>query len=126
MQSSKKDINFFCRSTFPAAPSAPVFFSSSQVPVALPVANSNLSFTGPRCQERGCVFPLASASSRRCRYHESQQAEPQLFRSHQPSWAVMERGRFGLPDSYGEPDPHSRDRRRLAELWERFQSDDSA
>lgn len=127
MQSHKKGTNFFCRSNFPAPSYPAVLFSCSQTPVALPYPSSidsGISFASPRCQEKGCVFPPASPSSPHCLYHEHQEAEPTLFHSRQPSWALMDQGRFGLPDGEPELDTRHRDRRRLAELWERFQSDE--
>jgi hypothetical protein len=129
MQSDKKSINFYCRSNVPAASLAEGAFCSSQTPAPFPYPSPmsrGVTFAGSRCEERGCVFPLASPSSRHCRYHENEQAEPRLFRSQQPSWALLQQARFGMADVDSEPNTHRRDRRRLAELWERFQSDDSA
>jgi hypothetical protein len=127
MQSPKKGTNFLCPSNFPAVSGSGIFFSCTRVPTTIlgqSSIGSGISFVSPRCQEKGCVFPSTSPSSLHCRYHEHQQAEPILFHSQQPSWALLDQARFSLPDMEPELVARHRDRRRLAELWERFQSDE--
>jgi len=74
-----------------------------------------------RCSEKGCVFPAAGGGTGRCRQHQRQHCEPALFSSLQPSTLLLDRAKFGLPDSDSEP-PVSRssDRRRLTKLWQAF------
>jgi hypothetical protein len=76
-----------------------------------------------RCLERGCVFPAAPGLEGRCLHHQRQQQEPGLYSSHQPSSALVGRGKFGPPraEELG-PGPGRRglDRRRLAAERERF------
>jgi hypothetical protein len=84
-----------------------------------PPQPSGASLQSPRCAEKGCVFPAASASNPLCAYHQREQREPSLFRSQQPSMLLLDRAKFG--DESSEEDlTRSRDRRRLAELWEEF------
>lgn len=83
----------------------------------------SLSFSSPRCQEKGCVFPAAPSGAGRCEYHERQRIEPVLFSSQQPSNLLLERAKFGPADP--EPDDaRRRERRKLAMLWEEFQAED--
>jgi len=81
-----------------------------------------VSFSAARCSEKGCVFPAASSGSGQCTYHMHQQEEPTLFRSHQPTGLLLDPAR--MPPEEKEYDgSRKRDRRRMAELWENFQSD---
>ena len=66
-----------------------------------------------RCNERGCVFPAKVGAMGRCFYHHLQRLEPGCFQSLQPTMLLLERAKFGLPDSEPE-DSRLVDRRRLA------------
>ncbi len=81
------------------------------------LAGSYLS--GQRCSEKGCVFPAAWGDTGKCLHHHRQQREPGFFHSHQPTMLLLDRAKFGLPDSEPE-DSRAQDRRRLAALWEAF------
>ncbi|HUZ45574.1 MAG TPA: hypothetical protein VMW54_02935 [Terriglobia bacterium] len=78
------------------------------------------SFPTHRCEERGCVFPAASAQSGKCVYHERQMEEPALFRSQQPSHLLLDPAR-GMPTDEEYDESRKRDRLRLAKEWEEFQ-----
>lgn len=80
-----------------------------------------LNSSGLRCSERGCVFPALPHSMGRCFYHDRVQKEPALFRSCQPTLALLDQAKFGLPDTLPD-DSRSRDRRRLAALREKMLS----
>ncbi len=71
-----------------------------------------------RCQEKGCVFPALPATGK-CLHHERQQLEPELYETHQPIAAVVDRGKFGVPDPDFE-DTRQQDRRRLATQVQSF------
>lgn len=76
-----------------------------------------------RCLEKGCVFPALPGADGRCLHHQRQQREPALYRSHQPSFALVERSKFGPPRvEEAEPNATARgfDRRRLMAERERF------
>ncbi|HXJ92751.1 MAG TPA: hypothetical protein VMT20_07690 [Terriglobia bacterium] len=76
-----------------------------------------------RCVEKGCVFPAAPGLEGRCLHHGRQQQEPGLYSSHQPSSALVGRGKFGPPRAEEfEPGAGKRglDRRRLMAERERF------
>ncbi len=77
-------------------------------------------FQTPRCSEKGCVFP-ASSGSGRCSYHMHQQEEPVLFCSHQPTGLLLDPARMAPEKEYDGS--RKRDRRRMAAIWEQFQSD---
>ncbi len=87
--------------------------------------SESVSFSIERCSERGCVFPASSAGSGRCVYHTRQQEEPILFRSHQPTGLFLDPARMGPADQEYDGS-RKRDRHRMAELWEQFQSDGTA
>lgn len=72
-----------------------------------------------RSSVKGCVFPAASAQSGKCLQHDRQYQEPSLFRSHQPSMLLLDRAKFGVPDSESN-DSRANDRRRLAKIREDF------
>ena len=72
----------------------------------------------PRCDEKGCVFPVAGPGKSKCLNHRREEDEPKHFGSSQPTVLLLDRARFGLPDPETEPDDsRARDRRR--ELAER-------
>ena len=76
-----------------------------------------------RCVEKGCVFPAAPDLEGRCLHHGRQLREPGLYSSHQPSSALVGRGKFGPPRAEEfEPGAGKRglDRRRLMAERERF------
>ena len=76
-----------------------------------------------RCLERGCVFPALPGADGRCLHHQRQQREPSLYCSHQPSFALVQRSKFGPARSDDvEPAANARgfDRRRLVAERERF------
>ncbi len=81
-----------------------------------------VSFSGARCSEKGCVFPAASCGSGKCSYHTHQQEEPVLFRSHQPTGLLLDPARMA-PTEKEYDGSRKRDRRRMAAIWEQFQSD---
>ncbi len=75
-----------------------------------------------RCSERGCVFPASPGTEGKCLHHLRQAQEPVLFSSCQPTRAVLERSRFGVPQA--EVDTSRRcDRRRMAAIREAFLED---
>ena len=79
----------------------------------------------PRCCEKGCVFPAQRGGRGECAYHRRQSVEPGCFQSQQPSSALLDQARFGLPDS--EPDDERlRDRHRLAAERIKFMLGDPA
>lgn len=82
----------------------------------------NVSFSSTRCSEKGCVFPASPLGTGRCSYHRHQQEEPVLFRSHQPTGLLLDPAR-SLPTERDESGSRKRDRRRMATIWEEFQSD---
>ncbi len=69
-----------------------------------------------RCHERGCVFPAALGGI--CPYHYRQAHEPECFHSQQPSAALLERAKFGIPDA--QDASRMRDRRLLAAMRQEF------
>ena len=76
-----------------------------------------------RCMEKGCVFPALPGTDGRCLHHQRQQREPSLYCSHQPSFALVERSKFGEPRGDDlEPASNARtfERRRLVAERERF------
>ena len=81
-----------------------------------------LSLRG-RCVEKGCVFPAAPGIEGKCLHHQRQQQEPGLYSSHQPSSALVARGKFGPPRAEDLETGGGRrglDRRRLMAERERF------
>lgn len=85
----------------------------------------NISFSSPRCSEKGCVFPSSTRGSGKCSYHRHQQEEPSLFRSNQPTGLFLDPAR-SMPEDQDESGGRKRDRRRMATIWEQFQSDGMA
>jgi len=82
----------------------------------------NVSFSSTRCSEKGCVFPASSQGNGKCSYHLHQQEEPVLFRSHQPTGLLLDPAR-SMPTERDDSGSRKRDRRRMAAIWEQFQSD---
>lgn len=82
----------------------------------------SVSFSAMRCSERGCVFPASSPRAGRCSYHLHQQEEPVLFLSHQPTGMLLDPARTA-PAEKEYDIGRKRDRRRMAAIWEQFQSD---
>ena len=75
-----------------------------------------------RCSVRACVFPVSEEGLTRCRYHELQHSEGELFQSHQPSHLLALHAPLGISDS--EPDDSRyKDRTRQAAEREAFLSD---
>ena len=74
-----------------------------------------------RFSEKGCMVPAVGHGTGKCRQHQRQHCEPALFSSLQPSTLLLDRAKFGLPDSDSEPrvSPSS-DRRRLTKQWQAF------
>lgn len=78
----------------------------------------------PKCTEKGCVFPQARPDSGKCRQHERQSREPDLFVTRQPSVLLLDRAKFDFPESgFEEQESRANQRRNLAKLWRRFQDD---
>lgn len=78
--------------------------------------------TTRRCAEKGCVFPATQPGAGRCLQHDRQHREPDLFGSQQPSMLLLDRAKFGLPDSDStRSESHAEDRRHMARLWQAFQ-----
>jgi hypothetical protein len=82
----------------------------------------DVAFPAARCSEKGCVFPASSPDSGKCSYHMHQQEEPVLFRSHQPTGLLLDPARTA-PVEKEYHGSRKRDRRRMAVIWEQFQSD---
>lgn len=78
--------------------------------------------TPARCSEKGCVFPGSPGSGGKCLHHLRQSREPILFSSYQPTRAVLDRGRFGIPDEEVDTS-RTHDRRKLAAIREAFLED---
>jgi len=75
-----------------------------------------------RCKERGCVFPATQPGGGRCRQHDRQHREPDLFGSQQPSLLLLDRAKFGWLDSDpARSESRAEDRRHMARLWQAFQ-----
>jgi len=85
----------------------------------------NVSFSSTRCSEKGCVFPSSPRGSGKCSYHRHQQEEPSLFRSNQPTGLLLDPAR-SMPEDRDDSVSRKRDRRRMATIWEQFQSDGMA
>ena len=82
---------------------------------------AGIEASAQRCSEKGCVFPAAGGGTGKCRQHQRQYRETALFSSLQPSTPLLDRAKFGLPDSDSEPRvSRSSDRRRLTKLWQAF------
>jgi hypothetical protein len=82
----------------------------------------NVSFSAMRCSEKGCIFPASPDGHGRCSYHRHQEEEPVLFLSTQPTGMLLDPARI-LPDDNTNDGRRKRDRRRLAAIWEQFQTD---
>lgn len=81
-----------------------------------------VTFPRPKCSEKGCVFPAASIDTGKCSYHTHQQEEPVLFRSRQPTGLLLDPARMA-PSEGEHARSRKRDRRKMAAIWEQFQSD---
>jgi hypothetical protein len=75
--------------------------------------------SGPRCSEKGCIFPATEPSTGRCLLHALEEREPTLFVSYQPTMLVLEQAKFGAPDPEADYS-RAQDRRRLAAWREQF------
>jgi len=108
----------------PLPPSPDAENRCNQNPLILPRERPDLAgieAAAQRCSEKGCVFPAAGGGTGKCRQHQRQYREPALFSSLQPSTLLLDRAKFGLPDSDSEPRvSRSSDRRRLTKLWQAF------
>lgn len=105
------------RSPLPA-PSAP----AQSLGISLLSDSSALRGFVPRCSEKGCVFPQSRPGCAKCRQHERQSSEPDLFASRQPSVLLLDRAKFGVPDSdVDDQGSRATDRRNIAKLWQSFQ-----
>ena len=82
----------------------------------------NTSFSSTRCSEKGCVFPASAQGGGKCSYHLHQEEEPVLFCSHQPTGMFLDPVN-SLPTERCDSGSRKRDRRRMAAIWEQFQSD---
>ena len=82
----------------------------------------SVSFSTARCSEKGCVFPVSALGRDKCSYHLHQEEEPVLFRSHQPTGLLLDPARMS-PSDQEHDGSRKRDRRRMADLWEQFQSE---
>ncbi|MFB3921718.1 MAG: hypothetical protein ACE145_08350 [Terriglobia bacterium] len=71
-----------------------------------------------RCEEKGCIFPVAGPGRHRCLNHDRAENEPEHFECSQPTVLMLDQARFGLPDPETEPDD-SRFRDRRREMTER-------
>jgi hypothetical protein len=76
----------------------------------------------PRCSEKGCVFPASADGLGQCVQHRRQSQEPNFFSSLQPTRLVLERAKFGLPETEVDTS-RTQDRRRLANLRQAFLED---
>ncbi|MEJ2008345.1 MAG: hypothetical protein P8Z30_09370 [Acidobacteriota bacterium] len=136
MADSNRNVHFLCPTNSPARPTSVNFaqgqldkgagqigdrrqFSFSTGSAGRPQA---VSFSTARCSEKGCVFPATSPDSGKCVYHTRQEEEPVLFRSHQPTGMLLDPARVG-PANQDYDGSRKRDRRRMAAIWEQFQSD---
>ncbi len=82
----------------------------------------SISFSSRRCSEKGCVFPASLQGRGKCSYHLHMQKEPLYFRSRQPTGMLLDPARL-MPSDKGDDGGRKRDRRRMADIWEQFQSD---
>lgn len=82
----------------------------------------DISFATTRCSEKGCVFPASPNGGGRCSYHLHEQEEPTLFRSRQPTGLVLDTARTVCTQRECDGS-RKKDRRRMAEIWEQFQSE---
>lgn len=75
-----------------------------------------------KCSEKSCVFPASPDGSGRCRQHDRQSREPNLFSSFQPTRLVLDRAKFGLPEAEVDTS-RVQDRRKLADMRQAFLED---
>jgi hypothetical protein len=107
---------------FQAAPRPQAAREVAALPPKARPRTSPVAVSG-RCLEKGCVFPALPGADGRCLHHQRQQREPALYCSHQPSFALAQRSKFG-PARVEDLEPSSNargfDRRRLLAQRERF------
>lgn len=110
-------------STMPAPVTLPAPESLSWKPASiLPDRHQVVPPAPTRCSEKGCVFPGAPGAGGKCLHHLRQSKEPILFSSYQPTRAVLDRGRFGIPDEEVDTS-RTHDRRKMAAIREAFLDD---
>lgn len=136
MKDSNRSIHFLCVTDFPGHHSSVDFKTKEDLTGAQATGAGSSSFAGSgyigkaesvsfttnRCSEKGCVFPASPERHGKCSYHWHEQQEPVLFRSHQPTGMLLDPAR-SLPTEQEFDGSRKRDRRRLANLWEQFQSE---
>ena len=90
---------------------------------APPTSKVEASFThfwgGPRCREKGCVFPARSGARGLCQDHARQRSEPAHYLTCQPTLLLLRQRAFGISDSEGN-DSRAQDRLGLAAQCEAF------
>lgn len=107
-------------STMPAPVTLPAPVSLSWKPASImPPAHPVAPPSPARCSEKGCVFPGAPGAGGKCVHHLRQSREPILFASYQPTRAVLDRGRFEIPDEEVDTS-RTHDRRKMAAIREAF------
>jgi len=136
MKDSNRSIHFLCATNFPANYSSVDFKTKEDLCSTRSTGgNANffngsgaggksesVSFTTNRCSEKGCVFPASPKGQGKCSSHWHEQQEPMLFRSRQPTGLLLDPAR-SLPAEQEYDGSRKRDRRRMANLWEQFQSE---
>ncbi|MGH9396187.1 MAG: hypothetical protein ACRD18_04985 [Terriglobia bacterium] len=136
MQPTQGQLNNLGASTLPKVAITTITTVPAQAPAALPspgplawrpasMRKPEMASTLPqaaRCSERGCVFPAAPGCDGKCLHHLRQSREPILFSSYQPTRAVLDRGRFGVPSEEIDTS-RNRDRRQLVAMREAFLED---
>lgn len=136
MKESNRNIYFFSSNNSPASMSSANFDGKEERqnvgPITEPQQMSfstgsggkpeTISFSATRCSEKGCVFPASPHGGGKCSYHLHQQEEPVLFRSHQPTGLLLDPART-TPRETNYHGSRKRDRHRMADIWERFQSE---
>ncbi|HEV2500155.1 MAG TPA: hypothetical protein VGY31_11310 [Terriglobia bacterium] len=110
-------------STLPAPAALPVPGSLTWKPASMSASGRQAaSPASVRCTEKGCVFPGSPGPEGKCLHHLRQTQEPVLFSSYQPTRAVLDRGRFEIPDEEVDTS-RTHDRRKLAAIREAFLED---
>jgi hypothetical protein len=101
----------------------PPSLTPSRLPPKMKPRAVMLSMPG-RCVEKGCVFPEVPGAGGKCIHHQRQMQEPGLYSSHQPSSALVARGKFAPSRieeiERGEGRGDREDRRRMMAERERF------
>ena len=117
------DANFQASPTVQSAPSTSIQSDTegALIPVPAGPPPPDVRVCAGRCSEKGCVFPAIAPDGGRCHQHDLECREPDLFGSQQPSMLLLDRAKFGLPDSEAQArESRLNDRRRLARQRERF------